>query len=79
MHVVEIRCPGRELGPLMAKMRTWLDRHQAEPGLFEVAFLPAREIRFRLQFNDADAASAFARAFEGQMRREPSRATELAA
>lgn len=79
MHIVEIRRPGAELGAVMAQMRTWLDHHRAESGLFDLAFLPDREIRFRLQFRDPSDASAFARVFEGEVIPEPHSAGGLAA
>ena len=76
---VEIRCPSRELGPVMAKMRNWLDHHRAEPALFELAFLPAQKIRFRLTFQNQEAAAGFARAFDGQVLVDRNGAADLAA
>jgi hypothetical protein len=67
MHVVEIRRRGADLGATMAQMRAWLDHRQSEPSLFELTFLARREIRFRVQFQNASDALAFARAFEGKV------------
>jgi hypothetical protein len=60
-------------------MRIWLDRNRKEPSLFEVTFLPGREVRFRLLFGDAGDASAVAHAFGGQLLTQPETATTLAA
>jgi hypothetical protein len=79
MHIVEIRCPGRELGAIMSKMRSWLDHHRAVPSLFELAFLPAREIRFQLTFQNAAAASEFAHVFGGEVLSTQNRPADLAA
>ena len=76
MHIVEIRRPGRELGVIMSQMRTWLDHHRAEPTLFELAFLPAGETRFRLSFQKLAVASGFAHVFDGEVLNE---AVDLAA
>jgi hypothetical protein len=67
MHIVKIRRIGAGLGPVMGQMRTWLDHNRTEPSLFELAFLPGRDIRFRVKFQNAVDASAFARVFEGEM------------
>jgi hypothetical protein len=67
MHIVEIRRHGADLGAIMAQMRAWLDHHQAEPSLFELSFLPDREIRFRLQFQNASDALAFVRVFDDEV------------
>lgn len=48
-------------------MRTWLDHNRAEASVFELAFLPGREIRLRLQFKEARDALAFASVFEGDV------------
>ena len=77
MYLVEIRRHGAELGVAMAQMRAWLDHRHLEPSLFELAFLPEREMRFRVQFQDAGDASAFAGVFDGEMVSQP--ATALAA
>jgi hypothetical protein len=77
MHLVEILRHGVDLGPAMAQMRAWLDHRHAEPSLFELAFLPDREIRFRLQFQDARDALAFAGVFDGEVVSQP--ATAMAA
>lgn len=79
MHVVEISRRGVDLTAAMAQMRTWLDHNRAEPSLFELAFLPEREIRFRLQFENACDASAFARVFGGDVVGERVTAANLAA
>ncbi len=79
MHIVEVRRCGADLGAVMAQMRTWVDHHKAEPNLFEVGFLPHREIRFRLEFQDAGNASAFAQAFDGEVLSKPGAADHAAA
>jgi hypothetical protein len=71
MHLVEIRRPGTDLSAAIAQMRTWLDHHRAETSLFELAFLPEREVRFRLQFQNLMDASGFAGVFDGEVRGEP--------
>jgi hypothetical protein len=50
MHIVEVRRRNADLAAAMAQMRTWLDNHAIEPVLFEIAFLPGQESRFRFQF-----------------------------
>ncbi len=67
MYIVEVCRSGAELGAVMAKMRTWSDHHKIEPSLFEVAFLPGREFRFRLQFGNASDAFAFTSVFDGDV------------
>ena len=67
MHIVEVCRPRADLGAVMAQMRTWADHHKIEPSLFEVSFLPGREVRFRLQFQSASDAFAFAAVFEGEV------------
>ena len=79
MHVIEICRCGADLGAVMAQMRTWVDHHKAELNLFEVAFLPHREIRFRLVFRNVSHASACSRAFEGQVLTERGEADNAAA
>jgi hypothetical protein len=74
MQVIEIRYRGADLGAAMTQMRTWLDHHQAEPSLFEFVFLRAGVIRFRLQFEDACEASAFAKVFDGEVLSEQTEA-----
>jgi hypothetical protein len=56
MHLVETGRRFVDLGTTMTQMRTWFDHHRVEPSLF----LHDREIRFRLQFQNASDASAFA-------------------
>ena len=65
MHIVEVCRPSAALTAAMAQMRTWLDHHRVEPAVFEVAFLPGAQIRFRVQFKEARDALVFARVFEG--------------
>jgi hypothetical protein len=79
MHIVEIRRHGADLGVVMEHMRTWLDHHRVEPRLFDVAFLPAGEIRFRVQFKDASDVSGFASVFGGEMLGDEDTAGNLAA
>src|SRR5690349_13012401 len=52
MHIVEVRRRNAELADAMAQMRTWLDNHAIEPVLFEIGFLPGREMRFCVQFRN---------------------------
>jgi hypothetical protein len=66
MHVVEISQSGEGLSAPMAQMRTWLDHHRIEPLFFELALLPERKIRFRLQFREASEAAAFTQAFQSE-------------
>jgi hypothetical protein len=61
-----LRC-GAELGATMAQMRAWLDHHQAERSLFEWSFLPDREIRCRLRFQNASEALAFGHVFDDEV------------
>jgi len=67
MHVVEVRRHNAELADAMAQMRTWLDNQAIEPVLFEIGFLPGREMRFRVQFRKERDASIFATTFDGEM------------
>jgi hypothetical protein len=70
MYIVEVRRLGADLGSAMAQMRTWVDHYRVEPNTFEVAFVSGGEVRFRLQFQSMSDASAFARAFEGELMAE---------
>jgi hypothetical protein len=67
MHIVEIRRNGADLGSVMAQMRTWADHYRVETTAFEVAFIAGGEVRFRLSFGALTDASAFARAFDGDL------------
>ena len=67
MHVVEVRRPNADLAAVMAQLRTWLDNQGIEPALFEIAFLPGQETRFRLQFKKQRDAVLFADSFDGEM------------
>ena len=67
MDVVEVTRSGADLGGTMTQMRTWLDHHQVEPALFELAFLAGRQIRFRFQFQSTSDALAFAGVFDGKV------------
>ena len=67
MHIVEVRRRNADLAAAMAQMRTWLDNHQMQPSLYEIAFLPGRETRFRLQFKKQRDAVTFARNFDGEV------------
>ena len=67
MHVVEVRRRNADLATVMAQLRTWLDNQGIEPALFEIAFLPGRETRFRLQFKKQGDAATFANSFDGEM------------
>ena len=67
MNIVEVRRPAADLGSAMAQMRTWVDHHRAEPSTFEVALVSRGEVRFRLRFEPLSEASAFARAFDGEL------------
>jgi hypothetical protein len=51
----------------MAEMRTWLDHYQAEPILFELIDSSESEVGFRVQFQKANDASAFAAQFGGEL------------
>ena len=68
MQTVEIRYQDRGLAQPMAQMRTWLDDHRAKPTLVEIAFLPSKQLCFRLTFHDGDEAVAFAQEFDGRVR-----------
>jgi len=67
MHVVEVLRRNTDLAANMAQLRTWLDNQGMEPALFEIAFLPGRETRFRLQFKNQRDAATFASNFDGEM------------
>ena len=79
MHIVEIWRRGPELSARMAQMRAWLDHHRIEISLFELALLPGREIRFRLQFRSRRDAASFASVFNDGALGGPDVAGELAA
>ena len=68
MQIVEIRRQGESISGRMAEMRTWLQHHGMEAHPLELSFLPAKEVRFRLQFRDPREAAAFARVFNGAAR-----------
>ena len=63
MRTVELHCASADLAEAMAEMRRWVARERCELREFEVAFLPGREVRFRLCFNKAVDAQAFSEAF----------------
>jgi hypothetical protein len=67
MHVVEVRRGGVDFVAAMAQMRTWFDNQGIQPSLFEIAFLPGRENRFRLQFKEVRDAVTFASSFDGEV------------
>ena len=67
MHIVEVRHRNADLAAAMAQMRTWLDDQQMQPALFEIDFLPGRELRFRLQFKKLSDAVTFANSFHGEV------------
>ena len=67
MHIVEVRRRNADLAAAMAQMRTWLDNQKIQPLLFEIAFLPGRECRFRVQFRKQSDAVMFATSFDGEM------------
>ncbi len=72
MQIVEIRRQGESIKGRMAEMRTWLQPHGMEAHLLELSFLPAKEVRFRLQFRDPrEEVAAFARVFNGDVLRGP--------
>jgi hypothetical protein len=62
MHTVEISRPSADLRDLMA----WLRQHRTATGLFELAFLPGRRVRFRVEFKNPSEASAFTGFFDGE-------------
>jgi len=63
----KIRRQGEGISGPMAEMRTWLQHHGMKAHLLELSFLPAKEVRFRLQFRDPREAAAFARVFNGDV------------
>ena len=66
-NVVEVRRGGVDFVAAMAQMRTWFDNQGIQPSLFEIAFLPGRESRFRLQFKEVRDAVTFASSFDGEV------------
>jgi len=66
MHSVEVRRGGSDLAAPMAQMRTWLDGKGIEPSLFRMSLIPGGTV-FTVEFKDARAAAAFARALGGKM------------
>jgi len=70
MHIVEVCREGEGLAGPMAQMRTWLDGIGIQPLLFQMSLMAHATI-FRLQFQRAREARAFARAFGGQITTEP--------
>ena len=52
----------------MTQMGTWLDNQAIEPVVFEIAFLPGRDTRFRVQFRKRGDAVMFAASFGRQLR-----------
>jgi hypothetical protein len=63
MYVVRVRRRrgGGLVGP-MAQMRHWLDTHRIAPRIFQL-----NKAAFRLEFESATEARAFAGAFGGQI------------
>lgn len=61
MYIVEIVRQNAELHATMIQIRTWVKDHRVAIGSVELAFLRDREIRFRLQCQNASDASAIAR------------------
>jgi len=66
MYIVEIRQDGDGLVGPMADIRTWLDHRHIQPSVFRLSLIPGRTI-FRLEFESASEAEAFAGAFAGQV------------
>lgn len=66
MYTVEIRCDGDGLVEPMEEIRTWLDRKRIQPSLFRLSLVSGATI-FRVEFNAARDADAFAQAFAGQV------------
>ena len=66
MYIVEVCHDGDGLAEPMAKIRTWLDRERIQPSVFRLSLIPGRTI-FRLEFECASEAEAFAGAFAGQV------------
>jgi hypothetical protein len=66
MHIVEVR-RRNALAAAMGQMRSWLDNQRIQPSLFEIAFFPGRESRFRLQFKKLSDAVTFASSFDGEV------------
>ncbi len=71
MYIVDVHRDGEELAVPMAEMRTWLDAARIQPTVFRLSLIPGRTI-FRLEFNAANEAEAFARAFAGRVTRDDS-------
>jgi len=67
MYIVEIVRQNAELHATMIQIRTWVRDHRVAIGSVELAFLRDREIRFRLQCQNASDASAIARFFDVEM------------
>lgn len=67
MHIVEVRRRNAELSAAMAQMRIWLDNQEIRPSVFEVAFLPGRQCRFHLLFEELRDAVTFASSFRGEV------------
>lgn len=67
MNAVELRCHGAGLATVMTEARSWLDHHQAQTSLFELASAEVGVVVLRLQFQDTRQASAFANAFSGEV------------
>ena len=79
MYIVEIVRQNAELHATMIQIRTWVRDHRVAIGSVELAFLRDREIRFRLQCQNASDASAIARFFDVEMFAERDVSDALAA
>lgn len=67
MQTVKIRWQDEGVSGPISEMTTWLTRHGVEASLFELSFLPDKEVCFRIQFQNMKEAEAFAKAFNGCM------------
>lgn len=65
MHSVQIRLDSGEMAARMSEMRQWLDRNGIEPDTFEYRRMDAGGVVYRVDFKNANEASAFAEAFSG--------------
>jgi hypothetical protein len=67
MHMVRVRLHEVHLSAEMAEMRSWLDRNQYEPTRFD-CHQDDDDILLCVEFRREEAAKAFAKRFDGEIR-----------
>ena len=66
LHAITVPIADGQLGPLMAKMRTWLDDRRYEPTTFRYQLGGERTVIY-VEFKIEAEARAFAETFKGEL------------